>query len=138
LKKVKSQLGISPPWKPSFSLSKRKNKYHKGSYYLIKFSKRRLRKKIKLYWEECSTFKVNQWSTHISISLLQFHQIKSHMQTLRKGRENLQTIRSIVEIEYMLNNTENFVKDLRSNIKLWKTSFVIKLETSRKVSIKYH
>ena len=60
------------------------------------------------------------------------------MQTLRKGRENLQTIRSIVEIEYMLNNTENFVKDLRSNIKLWKTSFVIKLETSRKVSIKYH
>lgn len=33
LKKVKSQLNISAPWKPSFSLSKRLNKYHKCTLY---------------------------------------------------------------------------------------------------------
>lgn len=60
------------------------------------------------------------------------------MLILKKGRENSQTMKSIVEIEYMFNNKENFIKNLRSDIKLWKTSLVIKLETNRNISIKYN
>ena len=107
LKKMRPGIKIDEPWKPSFSLSKRLNKYHKCIHSSIQSSTTKSPSKIKISFPACSKSKQNPCATPSTSSPKPSHPTKATSSSSKPEKGRLKQTRSENRIWYLSNDAEN-------------------------------
>ena len=107
LKKMRPGIKIDEPWKPSFSLSKRLNKYHKCIPISMQSSTIKSPSKTKISSRACSKSKQNPCATPSTLSQRPSHQTKATSSSSKPDREKPKQTQYENRIWYLSHHVEN-------------------------------